>query len=310
VVFGTGAIGLALIEELAALGVPVRAVNRSGHAEVPDGVEVVAADASNPDLAAKAAAGSSVVYQCLNPPYHQWAELFGPLQDGVVHAACATDTRYVSFENTYMYGDTHGAPMTETTPMRADTRKGKVRQQMAEQLAELHSRGSLEATTARASDYFGPLGTTQSPFGDLVIGAALAGKPARVIGDPDQPHSYTYTRDAARTLAALGTRDDVAGQVFHVPNAPARTTREIISLIAEELGSPIKTSVAPRPVLRLMGLFNPAIRELDEMRYEFTQPFIVDSAKAQTRLGIQPTPLDEAIANTVAWFRNHNRADH
>ena len=42
VVFGTGAIGLALIDELATLGVPVRAINRSGRAEVRDGVEVVA----------------------------------------------------------------------------------------------------------------------------------------------------------------------------------------------------------------------------------------------------------------------------
>ena len=53
-----------------------------------------------------------------------------------------------------------------------------------------------------------------------------------------------------------------------------------------------------------MGLFNPTIRELDEMRYEFTQPFIVDSTKAQTRLGIEPTPLTDAIAATVAWYRN------
>jgi hypothetical protein len=35
VVFGTGAIGLAVIDELAARGVGVRAVNRSGRAQVP-----------------------------------------------------------------------------------------------------------------------------------------------------------------------------------------------------------------------------------------------------------------------------------
>ena len=117
-------------------------------------------------------------------------------------------------------------------------------------------------TTARASDYFGPRGATQSPFGDLVIGAALAGKPARVIGNPDLPHSYTYTADIARTLAALGTRDDVLGEVFHVPNAPALTTRQIIDLIAYELGSPIKVSIAPRFLLRVMGLFNKTVHEV------------------------------------------------
>ena len=303
-VFGTGAIGIALIHELDEMGLRVRAVNRSGHAEVPDGVEMIAGDASNPEFTAQAAKDATAVYQCLNPPYHQWGVLFPPLQNGALHAARTANARYVSFENTYMYGDTHGTPITETTTLRTETRKGKVRLAMAEQLRDLHESGSLAVATARASDYFGPGGTVQSPLGELVIGRALAGKPAQVVGDPDQPHSYTFTRDAARTLAALGTRDDVAGEVFHVPNAPARTTREIIATISETLSRPIKIRVAPRLVLRTIGLFKPAVRELDEMRYEFTQPFVIDSSKAQTRLGIEPTPLDDALAQTASWFRN------
>jgi len=304
VVFGTGAIGLALIDELAGRGVPVRAVNRSGSAGVPDGVEVLGGDVSDGEFAVRAATGAAVVYQCLNPAYHRWAEDFPALQDSAVHAARTVDARLVSFENLYMYGDTGGMPITETTLANPHTRKGKVRLTMAEQLRRLHDDGELAVTTARASDYFGPRGTTQSPFGDLVIGAALAGKPARVIGNPDLPHSYTYTTDAARTLAALGTRDDVLGEVFHVPNAPALTTRQIIDLIAGELGSPIKVSVAPRFLLRTMGLFNKTLQELDEMLYEFTQPFVVDGAKAQSRLGIAPTPTADAIVATVDWFRD------
>ena len=229
------------------------------------------------------------------------------LQDGAVHAARSVGARLVSFENVYMYGDTGGAPITETTVAKPRTRKGKVRLAMADQLRGLHERGEMAVTTARASDYFGPRGLTQSPFGDLVIGAALAGRPARVIGNPDLTHSYTYTVDAARTLAALGTREGVLGEVFHVPNAPALTTRQIIDLIADELGSPIKVSVAPRALLRVMGLFNKTLHELDEMLYEFTQPFVVDGAKAQSRLGIAPTPTGDAVTATVDWFRDRHR---
>lgn len=303
VVLGTGAIGLALVEELVASGRSVRAVNRSGRADVPAGVEVRAGDLTDPTFAGAAIADAAVIYQCLNPPYHRWAEEFPGLQDAAVGAARAAGARFVSFENTYMYGDTNGEPMTETTPMRGHTRKGKVRAAMAEQLRALHESGDLRVSTARASDYFGPRGTAQSPFGDLVIGAALAGKAARVMGDPDQPHSYTYTVDAARTLAALGNRDDVDGEIFHVPNAPAQTTRQIIDMISEQMGSPIKVSAAPRLVLRALGLFNPTVRELDEMRYEFIQPFIVDSTKAQNRLDIAPIPLAEALQATITWFR-------
>ena len=304
VVFGTGCVGLAVVDALVAQALPVRVVNRSGRAQVPNGVEVIAGDVSNPEFATKAAAEAAVVYQCMNPPYDRWADLFPPLQDALVQAARQAGARYVSFENTYMYGDTGGAPMTETTPLGARTKKGKVRLAMARQLKELSDAGDLAVATARASDYFGPRGTSQSPLGDLVTGAAIAGKPARVLGDPDQLHSYTYLPDAARTLVALGTRDDVIGEVFHVPNAPAQTTRQIINMIALELGRPIKISVAPRFLLRLMGMFNPTIRELDEMLYEFNKPFVVDSTKAEARLGMKPTPLAEAIAATVAWFRD------
>ncbi len=304
VVFGTGPVGLALVDALVAKALPVRVVNRSGRAHVPGGVEVIAGDVLNPEFAIKAVASATVVYQCMNPPYHHWADLFPPLQDAVVQVARRIGARYVSFENTYMYGDTGGTPMTEMTPLGAQTRKGKVRLAMARQLSELHDAGDLAVATARASDYFGPRGTSQSPLGDLVTGAAMAGKPARVLGDPDQLHSYTYLPDAGRTLAALGTRDDVIGEVFHVPNVPAQTTRQIIHSISLELGMPIKISVAPRFLLKLMGLFNPTIGELDEMLYEFNQPFVVDSTKATSRLGIEPTPLAEAIAATVAWFRD------
>jgi nucleoside-diphosphate-sugar epimerase len=307
VVFGTGPVGLALVDALLTHALPVRVVNRSARAYVPSRVEVMAGDVSSPEFATEAAAKAAVVYQCMSPPYQRWADLFPPLQEAVIQAARQVGARYVSFENTYMYGDTGGTPMTETTPLGAETRKGRVRLAMARQLSELSGAGKLAVATARASDYFGPRGTSQSPLGDLVTGAAIAGKPARVLGDPDQPHSYTYLPDAARTLVALGTRDDVVGEVFHVPNSPAQTTRHMIHAISLELGLPIKVSVAPRFLLRLMGLFNPTIGELDEMLYEFNKPFVVDSTKAQTRLGIEPTPVAEAIAATASWFRDQGR---
>ena len=45
VIFGTGAIGLATCDALRRRGETVRLVNRSGHAPVPDDVEVIGSDA-------------------------------------------------------------------------------------------------------------------------------------------------------------------------------------------------------------------------------------------------------------------------
>lgn len=284
-------------------GLAVRLVSRSAAADLPPGVEQATGDAADPAFARDAAKGAATVYQCLNAPYPQWADLFPPLQASVVAAARAADARYVSFENVYMYGDTHGAPITEDLPFAATTRKGRVRAAMAEELARLAAAGDLRLATARASDYFGPRATAQSPFGDLVIARALAGKPAQVMGDPDQPHSYTYAPDAAAVLATLGTDDRALGEVWHVPNAPARTTRQVVGMIAEALGREIRLQPAPRWLLRLLGLFNPTVRELDEMRYEFTQPFVVDGSKFERTFGIGATPLEELIAATVAWWQ-------
>ncbi len=216
--------------------------------------------------------------------------------------AKATGSRYVSFENLYMYGDPNGKALAEDLPYAAKTKKGQVRAAMAADLLAMHAAGDLQVAIGRGSDYFGPRGTTQSPFGDLVIGAALAGKAARVIGDSDQPHTYSYLPDIGRTLVTLGTRGEALGQVWHVPNAPARSTREIIGLIGTQLGKEVRVRVAPDWLLRAMGVFNPTLREIVEMLYEFHKPFIVDSSKFEKAFGIGPTPLEESIPTTLSWF--------
>jgi nucleoside-diphosphate-sugar epimerase len=217
-------------------------------------------------------------------------------------AAQAAGARYVSFENLYMYGDTHGMPIDEATPQEPHTRKGRVRLEMAETLAALSESGDLELATARASSYFGPRATWQSPLGERVIRRALDGKSAQVVGDPGTKHSYTYLKDLSKVLATLGTDDRALGEVWHVPNAPARTTTELIAMIGGELGQEIKVSTAPEPILKLMGLFNPTVREVNEMLYEFKSDYVADGNKFTKAFGMKATPLDEAIAETVAWW--------
>ena len=303
VIFGTGPVGLALVDELVAKGHQVRVVNRSGTAQVPAHVEQTAGDVADPDFALSAASGAGVVYQLLSPPYHRWPEEFPTLQRGVVAAARAADARLVSFENLYMYGDTHGQPIDEKTLMEPHTRKGKVRLEMAGELSDLSDRGDLELATARASSYFGPRATWQSPLGERVIGRALEGKSAQVVGDPGTKHSYTYLTDLSRVLATLGTDDRAVGEVWHVPNAPARSTTEVVSMIADELDQEIKVSAAPELMLRMMGIFNPTVRELNEMLYEFKSDFVTDGQKFTERFGLKATPLDQSLAKTVEWWR-------
>ncbi len=79
VVFGTGPVGMSVMDELVSKGKRVRMVNRSGRANVPEGVEVVGGDAADSTFTREASEGASVVYFALNPPYNKWPELFPPL---------------------------------------------------------------------------------------------------------------------------------------------------------------------------------------------------------------------------------------
>jgi nucleoside-diphosphate-sugar epimerase len=304
VIFGTGAIGLATLDALRRRGESVRLVNRSGSAPVPDDIEVVAGDASDPGFTTAVAAGAAVVYQALNPPYSRWSEEFPALQAAVLAAAEAAGARLVSLENVYMYGRPQGRPLTEDREYNAHTIKGKLRAAMARDLLAAHRAGRVEIAIGRASDYFGPRGGAQSNLGDRVMPAALRGATATVLGDPDQPHTYTYIPDIGEGLAVLGEHPDAAGQVWHLPNDPhTRTTRELVSTVYAIAGSPPRLRRVRPWLLRLLGLRNPDLRAVLEMGYLFEEPFIVDSSKITSKLGVSATQLPRALDETLATYR-------
>lgn len=303
VIFGTGPLGLSTLHELRAAGLPVRMINRRGVAELPAGVEVRACDALNADAARAAAAGATVVYQCTNLPYERWATELPTLQDNILEAAVAAGARLVIADNLYMYGPSD-APLTEASPWDATTRKGRIRALMARSALAAHEAGRLPVSLARGSDFFGPHGL-QAVLGERSILAALQGRTAQLFGDLDQPHTYTYIPDFGRTLAILGQRPEGDGQVWHVPNAETLTSRAIMRLFFEEMGLPPKMTGMGPLMLRVGGLFIPAARELVEMLYGFEQPFLVDGSKFERTFGLHPTPLRQAVAETVAWFRTY-----
>jgi nucleoside-diphosphate-sugar epimerase len=314
VIFGTGAIGLATFEALRLRGETVRLVNRSGRARVPDGVEVIGGDASDPAFASYAARGAAVVYQTLNPPYPQWSTLFPALQAGVLAAAEATGARLVSMENVYMYGRPAGRPLTEDRADNAHTKKGQLRAKMSRDLLTAHRDGRIQVAIGRASDYFGPRGGAQSNLGDRVFPMARTGRTATVLGDPNQPHTYTYIPDIGEGLAVLGEHPDALGEIWHLPNDPdTGTTKELVDLVYRISSQPrTKLRAMPPVLMRALALFSPTVNELLEMQYQFEEPFIVDSTKIANRLGARATPLEQALTETLLSYsreKAHPRGD-
>jgi nucleoside-diphosphate-sugar epimerase len=188
-VLGTGPLGLAVARHLAARGDRVRAANRGGRADLPIGVEVVAANVAEASDATRACEGAAVVYHFANPPYAKWSDLHPPLMDAIIEGAAAAGARLVFGDNLYAYGPVDES-LTEDLPCLATGPNGRTRALIAETLVQAHEAGRIQATIGRGSDFFGPHAHL-STVGDRVFARAIEGKPAQVLGNPDSPHTVT-----------------------------------------------------------------------------------------------------------------------
>lgn len=309
IVFGTGQVGRLVVEQLVGAGHEVVAVNRSGRGAIP-GATLIAGDATDAAFTTRVAAGADVVYFCLNAAhYHRWAQEFPPLQRAVLAGAVAAGARLVVLDNLYAYGPTGGRDLVETLQSQPTSSKAVTRAAMTTELLAAHDAGQVEVAIGRASDYFGPA-TTQSALGGTVFGTALTGRTAQVMGNPDQLHSYSYTPDVAAALITLGSQPGATGTIWHLPVAPARSTRQIIDHVYRLAGHRPRSLAAGRTTLTLLGLIKPVMREYLHTLYQFTDRWVVDDGKfrsafeQRSAFGQHATDLDEALAATLQWYRD------
>ncbi|MFF1920810.1 NAD-dependent epimerase/dehydratase family protein [Streptomyces sp. NPDC058221] len=300
VVLGAGPAGTALAVELARRGHPVRLVDRAGGGPAIEGVDRFAADVADAEGARAAVEGAAVVYHCVNVGYHLQVEVMPRIQQAVLAAAEAEGARLVVLDTLYPYGETHGAVMTEDTPWNATTRKGLMRAELDARYLAAHAEGRLRVVLGRSADFVGP-GVLNSTLGGAVFPAALTGGEVPAFGDIDLPHSYTYIGDVAAGLATLGENPNGDGRVWHLPTAPALTTRRILSMVEERVGRPLDLTVVAEP--RPFGPFDEVfMAEYAEMFYQHTEAQIVDSSAIEKAYGLVPSPIPATLDATLAWY--------
>jgi len=324
VVLGKGPVGTAVAAHLVGLGHDVVVVSRSGApvaapspAPVPAGtspvpagvrtgaVEHVAADATDVARIASLAVGAASIVNAASPPYDRWPELWPALHAAAMGAAERSGAVLVTAGNLYGYGEGSGV-MTEATPLRSTERKGAVRAQMWRDALARHEAGAIRATEVRASDYVGPGTLGPAHAGERLFGPLLQGKAVHTVGDPTQPHSWTYLQDFAAALAAAAEREDAWGHAWHAPTNEPLAFGELVRRCAIEAGVPApKVSPVPAVLVRAIGLVVPAMREVVRVAYQQQAPFVVDSSASERALGLAPTPWDEIIGTTTAWWREH-----
>jgi nucleoside-diphosphate-sugar epimerase len=301
VVTGAGPVGWTVAEQLAAQGKHVRVLTRSGSGPEHPLVERVTADVQDPAAVEAALAGATAVFHCIHGSSYTadaWrAEL--PRAEQTVLAAAGKAGAVVVFpESLYSYSEPE-RPMTEKGPRAAHGGKRGVRTEL------LRARDASPTNTVSvvASDFFGPR-VRGSHAGERMVPAVLAGKKLWVIGSPDRAHSFTYVPDLAAAMIRAAQTPSLWNKVWHAPTGAAATQRQLATAFTEAGGvAAPKLGAIPGWAFRAMGLASKDLRELAETLYQFRAPFVMDSATSQAALGLSPTPLPEAAAATVAWWR-------
>jgi nucleoside-diphosphate-sugar epimerase len=287
------------MEELVEQGRRVRGVSRSGRSDAPPEVEVVTGNASDIDTARRLAEDAEVVYACIGIPYPQWREGWPPIVEGLLSAA--ERKRLVFADNLYAYGPVD-RPLHEDLPPTTFGRKPALRARMTFNMLAAHRSGRAQVVLVRASDFYGPR-VRNALLGERVFPAALEGRPSQLLADVDQPHAYTYVLDFARALARLGGDERAPGRIWHVPNAPALSTREIVEKAYRLAGHEPRMKVMAPWQLRLLGLVSPLMRELREMDFQRDRPYLVDDHRARETFGLTHTELEEGLEATLDWYR-------
>ncbi|MGC4175465.1 NAD-dependent epimerase/dehydratase family protein [Demequina sp.] len=298
-IIGAGSLGSALAHELTARGHEARVISRGdAHGQLPSSVGHLRADARDTEALTKAIQGADIVIQTSQPVYTRWAQEFPQLQRSILAATERAGARIVLADNLYMYGRGDNGVIADATPERPCSVKGEVRKAMADEALEAHTQGRLQVALTRPSNY---VGAGYELSRRLLLDPARAGKPMKVLGSLEQPHSFTYLPDAVRAMADIALADDAYGRAWITPAMQPVTQQQLCDALWAAAGNdgPAKVQAIRGAGLRALALVNPLLKASIEMMYEFDEPYEVRATDFEARFGWSGTSLISAASESM-----------
>lgn len=188
-----------------------------------------------------------------------------------------------------VYGDSVRLPMDEDHPLVPISPYG-ISKLAAEHYVRLYARlHKLPALSVRPFSLYGP-GQRKLVVYDLLARIEAGEDPLVVRGHPEVTRDLVYAPDAARSLIALARRAPARGEPYNLSSGKGTALGDLFAALVAATGRTIE--------LRFTGDVRPG----DPLRWEG------DAARSRA-LGAAPTtPLEEGLAQTVAWYRSDGGA--
>jgi nucleoside-diphosphate-sugar epimerase len=262
--------------------------------------EIVAWNPDDASSVRSAARGVDTLIYLVGVPYDHF-ELHPQVMQKTVDGAIAEGVKRVVLVGTvYPYGSPVSAKVTEKHPRNPTTFKGKMRKEQEEILFAAHAAGKIQATEIRLPDFYGP--GVESSFLHEAFKAAAQGGTANMVGPIDTPHEFVFVPDVGPVVVALAEKPEAYGRWWNFAGPGVTSQKQMAEMAFAVTGRTPKLRVAGKTMLRVIGLFQPFMKELVEMHYLQTTPVLMDDSAMEKLLGgIEKTPYAEGVRQSVAY---------
>lgn len=300
-----GHVGQHAARAFVAAGWTVRGMARSNRQPI-EGVTFVKGDAESVADMRAAIGDSEVVVNALNLRYDLWFNGALEAQTArVIEAMGNTGKTMIYPGNIYNYSASL-RQVTPEAPQRPERPRGEIRVRCEAMLKQAADRGAMQVIILRAGDYFAP-DNGMDWFDQAIM--ASKGKVA-ALADLDMPHSWAYLPDLGRAMEKLAWHRAELGRFenFHFAGHFV-TSGELVAAVQKASPVRLKVTSVSWPLLTLVGLFNPIMREIAKMHYLWQNPMQLMDGRLDAILGPDfGTPYDDAIAATLAPFFAEKRS--
>lgn len=305
VIGGTQFMGRATVLRLLEQGHDVAVMHRRGHNDFGDGL-VQSLQADRNDVEAVSRILQREAFDAVLDFAYDWERGTTAAQvEGAARSCGDGLQRYVFISSIAAYGG--GLDLTEDAPLAPDDHPMPYVQHKASAeraLFAMHRETGFPVTTFRPPFVHGPgqMFYREQFFWDRL----LDGRPIILPDGGHDPVQWVYAPDVAEACVRAIEVPAASGEAFNVAHVEPTTQRSFVAALARAAGVEPILAAVPRAAIHAAG-GQLAGENIYYGEFLDLPPHISVVDKGRRVLGVEPTPLDEALRASYAWYRTQPR---